>query len=327
MEFDSGSTIFIAHKTKRRIHCATTGVFKRHPANYRKLDEGSNMFSKLWRKIVLGLGLLAGQSFGAEEPKLNIPGAKENIEFSAPGGVSLTLDAHVPDGPGPFATCILVHGGGWINGNKRVYITPLFEPLTKAGFVWFTINYRLAPAHRWPDCGDDVTAAVKWVKAHAAEYKVDPKRIALIGESAGAHLVAWVGTQNDPETRVAAVVPFYLPGDLELQTKKTGKIDAPLVALLNVTELDDAARKTLRAASPIDQIKPGLPPFLLIHGDHDVTVPYEQSTLFQAKMKAAGNVCDLITIPGGAHGMGGWDKLKSDYREQLEKWLHDKIGN
>src|SRR5258708_2167758 len=139
------------------------------------------MRSKICFRMLLGLALLASrQLFCADEPKLNIDGATENIEFAAPGGVSLKLDAYVPDGPGPFSTCILVHGGGWRNGNKRVYITPLFEPLTKAGFVWFTINYRLAPAHRWPACAEDVAAAVKWVKAHAIEYKVDPKRIALI---------------------------------------------------------------------------------------------------------------------------------------------------
>ena len=275
--------------------------------------------------MLFGFGLLASQLFCADEPKLNIDGVKENIEFAAPDGGSLKLDAHVPDGPGPFAACILVHGGGWRNGNKRVYITPLFEPLTKAGFVWFTVNYRLAPAHRWPACAEDVAAAVKWVKAHAAEYKVDPKRIALIGESAGAHLVAWIGTQKDPETSVAAVVPFYSPGDLELQTKKTGTVGDAMGALLGLTELNEDARKALRAASPIDQIKAGMPPFLLIHGDNDQMVPYEQSPLFQAKMKAAGNVCDLITVPGGGHGMGGWDKLKSDYREQLVKWLREKL--
>jgi len=160
--------------------------------------------------------LLATNSFSADEPKLTLPGVKEDIEFASPGGISLKLDAFIPDGPGPFPACILVHGGGWKNGNKRVYITPLFEPLAKSGFAWFAINYRLAPEHRWPACADDVKAGIKWVKAHAAEYKIDPNRIALIGESAGAQLAAFVAAQNDADTRVAAVVPFYCPADFEL---------------------------------------------------------------------------------------------------------------
>src|SRR5437762_10850938 len=98
---------------------------------------------------------------------------------------------------------------------------------------------------------------------------------------------------------------------------------APLQALLNFTELNEDALKKLREASPINHLKPGLPPCLLIHGDKDQTVAYEQSTLLQDKWKSAGNTCDLITIPGGGHGMGGWDKLKSDYREQLIKWLKE----
>src|SRR5438045_1220523 len=112
---------------------------------------------------------------------------KTDIEFAKAGNVSLTLDAFVPEGAGPFPTCILVHGGGFTKGDKTSFIKPLFEPLSKAGFAWFTINYRLAPAHRWPACLDDVETAIRWVRAHAREYKVDTSRIALIGESAGGH--------------------------------------------------------------------------------------------------------------------------------------------
>src|SRR5207249_8784289 len=92
---------------------------------------------------------------------------KTDIEFAKPGGVSLTLDAFVPDGDGPFPACILVHGGAFTKGDKTSYIKPLFEPLGKAGFAWFTINYRLAPQHRYPACVEDVESAIRWVKAHA----------------------------------------------------------------------------------------------------------------------------------------------------------------
>lgn len=260
----------------------------------------------------------------ADSKDFDIPGMKHNIEFAKAGEVSLTLDAYVPEGPGPFITCILVHGGGFTKGDKQTFIKPLFEPLAKAGFVWFTINYRLAPQYPWPACADDVFSAIKWVKAHAAEYKGDAKRIALIGESAGGHLVSWAGVTGKGETAVAAVVPFYAPHDLALQVKRRKELGG-LGGLIGMTELNDAAWKKLDEISPMNHIVSGLPPFLQIHGDKDTTVPIEQSITFQEKMKAAGNHCELITVPGGIHGMGGWQKLGSDYQEKLIAWLRETL--
>lgn len=271
------------------------------------------------------LALLANIA-SAAEPEAPSYKLQTDIEFAKVGDVSLTLDAFVPEGEGPFATCILVHGGGWLRGDKQTYIKPLFEPLSKAGFAWFTINYRLAPDDRWPACADDVATAVRWIRANAAKYKVDPTKIALIGESAGGHLVGWAGTHGEGDTAVAAVVPFYAPFDLELQVRARGdKLGPSMEGLFGLKELNDDAWKTLRAASPLTYVRPGLPPFLLIHGDADAQVPYEQSPKFQDKMKAAGNVCDLITIKDGVHGMGGWQKLGSDYQEQLIAWLRKTL--
>ena len=83
-----------------------------------------------------------------------------DIAFATAGGETLKLDVHVPDGAGPFPTAILVHGGGWTGGHKQQFITPLFDPLTKAGYVWFSVDYRLAPKHKWPACGEDVEPGV-----------------------------------------------------------------------------------------------------------------------------------------------------------------------
>ena len=256
----------------------------------------------------------------AADKPFTLPGLKQDIEFAKAGDVSLTLDAFVPEGEGPFATCILVHGGGFTKGDKQTFIKPLFEPLAKAGIAWFTINYRLAPQHRWPACAEDVASAIKWVKAHAAEYKVDVKRIALIGESAGGHLVSWAGVMGEGETRVAAVVPFYAPHDLVTHVKRRNELRG-LGDLIGSSEMSEANLKKLTEMSPIHRVKSGLPPFLQIHGDADATVDYEQSVMFEKAMKAAGNTCDLITIPGGGHGMGGWAKLNSDYAAQMIAWL------
>jgi alpha-L-fucosidase 2 len=250
---------------------------------------------------------------------------KTDIVFATAGGTNLTLDAFVPEGAGPFPTCILVHGGAWMNGTKTSYIAPLFEPLSKAGFAWFTINYRLAPQHRFPACIEDVESAVRWVKAHASEYKADPLRIALIGESAGGHLVSLAGVRAAADTRVAAVVPFYAPHDLESRVRECPAAPSWVKPLFGVTELNDAAWQALRDASPISHIRPGMPPYLLIHGTKDDKVPFAQSLRFQERMRAAGNTCDLIAIEGGAHGMGGWEKLDPAYKDKLASWLHKTL--
>ncbi len=250
---------------------------------------------------------------------------RTDLEFARPGGFSLTLDAFTPDGPGPFPTCILVHGGGFMRGDKTSYIKPLFDPLGQAGFTWFTINYRLAPTNRYPACVEDVEAAIRWVRSHAAEFKADPKRIAIIGESAGGHLVSLVGTRARGDTAVAAVVPIYAPHDLVFQVDHRAKLGPSMEALFGLTELNDSARAILRAASSTTYLRRDLPPYLLIHGDKDEQVPYAQSVRFHAQMKALGARCDFITIPGGAHGMGGWDKLKSNYRDQLIRWLKQTL--
>ena len=260
----------------------------------------------------------------AAEPAFDLPGMKHDIEFAKAGEVSLTLDAFVPEGEGPFATCILVHGGGFTKGDKQTFIKPLFEPLAKAGFAWFTINYRLAPQHQWPACADDVASAIKWVKTHAAEYKVDPARIALIGESAGGHLVMWTGVSEDKALSVAAVVPFYAPCDLVAHVKRRNELRG-LGDLLGLKEMNDEAWAALKKISPGEKVRPGLPPFLLVHGDSDTTVAHDQSILFQKLMKAQDNTCDLITVKGGIHGMGSWDKLGSDYKEQLVAWLRKTL--
>jgi acetyl esterase len=251
---------------------------------------------------------------------------KTDIEFAKAGDVSLTLDAYVPDGPGPFPTAILVHGGGFVRGDKQSYIKPIFDPLSRASFTWFTINYRLAPAHRYPAAVEDVEAAIRWVKDHAKEYKVDTRRIALIGESAGGHLVSMVGARGRGKTRVAAVVPFYAPHDLEFQVRQRGALGESMTALFGLAELNDGAWKTLREGSPSTYVKSGMPPYFLIHGTRDEQVPYEQSVRFQERMKSAGNRCELVTIPDGRHGMGGWDPAHPEYKPFLIDWLQKTLG-
>lgn len=247
-----------------------------------------------------------------------------DIEYGKAGNVSLKLDAWIPEGRGPFPAAILVHGGAWRGGDKQTFIKPIFEPLTQAGFAWFTINYRLAPDHVYPAAVDDLVQAVNFVKAHAREYKVDTKRLALIGESAGGHLVALVGARDGRKLGIAAVVPFYPPVDMtELTSARTAVANKAVFAFLGLKEPGPEADRLLREASPITYVKRGMPPFLLIHGDADPTVPYAQSTKLCERMKQVRASCELLAVKGGAHGMGGWEKdpALQAYKAKMIDWL------
>lgn len=248
---------------------------------------------------------------------------RKDIEYARAGGVSLKLDVSVPDGQGPFPAVIIVHGGGFTGGNKQVYVTPIFEPLARAGFVWFSIDYRLAPQYKFPAAIQDVEQAITYVKSHAADYKVDPGRIALLGESAGGYLVSYVGTETDPRWRVAAIVSFYAPhnliGEYEMR-RRQGVEPGALVAFLGITTFDSAALAQLRQASPINCIRKGMPPYLLLHGTDDQLVDCQQSVDMCQHLKQVGNPCELYTVEGAGHGMTGWERTPA-YKQKVVDWL------
>jgi acetyl esterase/lipase len=252
---------------------------------------------------------------------------KTDIEYGKPDYESLKLDANIPDGNGPFPVVILVHGGGWSVGDKTGLFHIPTEALTKANFTWFSINYRMAPAYLWPDCYEDTKTAIRWVKAHATEYKGDPRRIALVGYSAGGHLVCLAATLADEETRVQAVVGMSPPTDLELDLPRRGGLSTSLQHLLNrPKEVTEECRKLLHEMSPINHVKPGLPPFLLMQGDKDNSVPYQGSLNFQAKLEANGDSCDFITLKGAPHNIATWNKFDPDYSQKIVDWLVKKLA-
>lgn len=280
---------------------------------------------------LLSLGLAAADAPAAGPASERTPPIRTDIEYGRAGGEALLLDACVPDGAGPFPAVLLVHGGAWTSGDKsggpkKAFIAPLHAPLSQAGFAWFSINYRLAPKHRYPAAVEDVETAVRWLRSHAAEFRVDPRRIALAGESAGAHLVALAAVRPDSEaSRTAAIIPFYGPFDLPARVQP-GQSLGSMAAFFGVESATPEALRLLAEASPALHVRPGLPPFLLVHGTADTRVPYAQSTGMQAKLRQAGVPCDLITVPGGPHGMGGWKKLGSDYQDQVVAWLRRTLA-
>lgn len=271
------------------------------------------------------------------------PVDRKDVEYARPGGHPLLLDLHVPDGPGPFPTAILIHGGGFDQGSKSVNVRPLFDPLAEADFAWFSIDYRLAPAVHFPEAMDDVRSAIRWVQAHSAQYRVDVSRLAIIGESAGGFFVNYAGTHETPETKVAAVVDFYgpsdygklaltrrdHPGNFNMATINRHAANGGGIHFFGADQLDDAGLAKLRALAPIAAVHKGMPPFLVIHGTRDDQVTFEQSTAFCDAIRHVGTACDLIAIEGGGHGMSGWrapemQHWKPEMIAWLKKTLHVK---
>jgi alpha-L-fucosidase 2 len=252
-----------------------------------------------------------------------------DLVYYARGVEPLKLDMVIPEGEGPFPAVVIVHGGGWTRGDKQSFVTPVFQPLTDAGYAWFSVDYRLAPDSKFPDAANDIQVALRWVYGHAVPYHIDPKKIVLLGESAGGQLVGYVGARYGRELGLAAVVDFYGPNDMVKQSEgKTPNLPIPdeIVKYLGFKEWSEAARAKMREASPITYVSGGMAPFLFVHGTADERVAYEQSPLMCDAMKKAGAKCDIITVEGGAHGMGSW-KAENQlvWKKQLIEWLDKTV--
>ncbi len=252
----------------------------------------------------------------------------KDVQFSHAGGVDLRFDASIPDGAGPFAAAIIVHGGGWVRGDRRTDVAPLFKPLEDAGIAWFSIDYRLqADPLRFGVAVNDVEAAVQFVKEHAREYRVDPERVALIGESAGGHLAALAALNG--RVTVKAVVALYAPTNLVSLLKDSDLIPDQIREQVRGTPLEGLLVARMSQLSPIEKVRAGMPPFLLIHGTSDVIVPFDQSRAMCEKMATVGADCQLFAVPRAGHGMRRWEgtpSMAGPYKREMVRWLREKLS-
>lgn len=254
-----------------------------------------------------------------------------DIPYAEAAGAPLYLDAAIPDGPGPFPAAIIVHGGGWVRGDRITDVQPLFEPLSTAGIAWFSIDYRLsADLMQFGDAIADVRNAIRFVKAHAAAYRIDPDRIALVGESAGGQLAAMAAFDPDPELHVRAMVGLYAPTDLESLAKTSAFVPKQIRDALQGSPFEELLLARLRQLSPVDNIPVGAPPLLLIHGTSDTLVPFSQSRGMCDKMRAAGATCELFTVQGGGHGIRWWESARpreaAAYKKEMIRWLREQLS-
>src|ERR1700734_1468262 len=139
---------------------------------------------------------------------------QDGLVYGEAGGEKLTMDYYAPSGPGPHLIVVIIHGGGFIGGTSKngseAYCADFLAP---AGYSVLSINYRLAPQHPYPAMVEDVETAIRYLRSHAAEWKADPDKIALVGGSAGGYLSNMVGLLNAPGAQVQAVVTLFGPSD------------------------------------------------------------------------------------------------------------------
>ena len=215
---------------------------------------------------------------------------------------------------------IVIHGGGWIGGDKESMLEPFCLPFVEHGFVVANVEYRLAHAASAPAAVNDVLEAAKWFRDRAADYKVDTNQIIVTGISAGGHLAMMVGMAPEsaglgPSIKIAAIVHSYGISDVPDQ------LQGPHLQSYAMTWIPEqpGRMELAKKLSPITYVRKGLPPVLSIHGDADPVVPYDQSVRLTKELKAVGNQAELITVPGGQHGFP--PEEMSRLWPQIFKWL------
>jgi acetyl esterase len=278
-----------------------------------------------WAFVVIPIAMLMNQTNLKAEPR-----QLRDVEYAQSAGSSLSFDASIPDTGTLAPAAIIVHGGGWVRGDRRTNVEPLFKPLADAGFAWFSISYTLATdPFQVGAAVSDVEAAIRFIRSHAAEYHVDVNRIVMIGESAGGQLAAMAALGKSAGNSIKAVVALYTPTDLVAMARNSSLIPEGIRKHLNGTPWEGLILARLGQLSPISAVHKGMPPFLFIHGDNDQVVPIGQSRAMCESMKAMGAACKLVVVPGGGHGLRWWENspTKSEpYKREMVQWLQQQLA-
>ena len=257
---------------------------------------------------------------------------RSNIKYVSYGATSLVLDLFLPtnQGSGPFPAVVFIFGGAWTNGN-RGQLSPQARYLAPKGFIGATISHRFAPEHSFPAALHDVKAAVRWLRANAGTYNIDPTRIGMVGASSGGHLAALVGTtEGNPEfegdgnpgfsSAVRAVAAFNPPLDLVgLNSSPQAWVVEVVEDLMGATYADDPDAWV--NASPISHVSATAAPLLLLHGTGDEDIPYQQSVEMQSMMTEAGAHVELFRAQGATHGFFNSEPWLSQCNAALEDFF------
>ena len=230
------------------------------------------------------------------------------------------MDLYFPDSGGPWPVLAYVHGGSWMHGDKAEAVM-FADRMTAQGYLVASINYRLYPEGKFPNMIEDVKCAIRFLRAHASEYNLNPNRIAAIGPSAGGHLVSLLGTSDpsagwdvgqylDQSSRVQAVIAMAPVTDLTRSFP-----NADIEAMRGVGFGED----NIVQASPVTHVTPDDPPFLLIHGDRDELVPYEQSQLLYDRLLQANVPVQLVTVQRAGHSLTAPDGTATPTLDEIHQ--------
>ena len=257
-----------------------------------------------------------------------------DLAYVTDGHPRQKLDLYLPRVGDSLPLIINIHGGAFRMGSKEDGVPVEY---LERGYAVASINYRLSQHAVFPAQVEDCKAAVRWLRAHAAEYRLDLDRFAAWGASAGGHLAAMLGTTGDTtefdvgphldqSSRVQAVVDYFGPTDfLQMdahrlpQGQRHDPADSPESQLIG-GPIQEHPEKTARA-NPVKYVTSGDPPFLIVHGDQDPLVPHHQSQLLEAALNQAGVPVIFHTVQGGGHGRFVDPKVEELTREFLARHL------
>jgi acetyl esterase/lipase len=266
-----------------------------------------------------------------------------NIVFARYGADALALDLFLPDDgagpPGRRPLVVHLHGGGWTMGQRSTGIAAAdIAALVAGGFVVASIDYRLAPKHRYPAPLEDLQRALEFLGGEAGRHGYDPRHIGLLGSSAGAHLALLHalgarapapaggprGAAGGASGGVRAVVDLFGPTDLG--TLLRGARRRAAEGVFGAHSLQDAV---IGEASPVSWVSAQAPPILVIHGDQDRIVPFEQSQLLVRRLAEVGAPVELLEVRGAGHSLRPVDGAFAPGRAEItaaivsffERWL------
>jgi acetyl esterase/lipase len=250
-----------------------------------------------------------------------------DVTYCAPDGLPQKMDVYFPEAGGPWPVLAYVHGGAWIRGDKAE-AAGFARLMTAQGYLVVSINYRLYPAAKFPDMIEDIKCAIRFLRANAGEYNLDPERIAAMGASAGGHLVALLGTADEgagfdigehleQSSRAQAVVALAPPTDLR---RNFPNADMELMRHVGTGQVN------LEQASPITYVSADDPPFLLIHGNRDAVVPYEQSQLMYDRLIEVGVPAELVTVQNADHALTAADGSATPSLAEINRIIMDFLA-
>ena len=261
------------------------------------------------------------------------PVVERDVVYGRGGTTELRLDVvHPATGEAPWPAVLLLHGGGWRSGARGDLFARALA-LARRGYLAATADYRLAPADPFPAAVEDVSCAVRFLRAQAGPWRLHPRRIAVWGEEeGGGHLALLLGVLGAGDgfhgtgghaahaRDVQAVVAFHAPSDLTtwrawtsaepFLVQRYGKGSEGLLA--DFLAARERASPALARASPTTYVSAGDAPVLSVHGDADPVVPVEQARALHRALRVAGVAERLVEVPGGAHGLGGAQREAAD---------------